>query len=174
MAQGAGAAGFKALLARRAAVQADLAALDKSGRTQVSRTDPDARLLTKSGTTLASYNGQIAVDGKHKLIVAAEVVNDGNDTGQLHAMALAAKGALGAQALQVAADSGYYNGETIRDCEADGIEPFVPEPQRGARDGDPDSAQEGAHGGDTGKARRFGLDRFSYDAASNAYRCPND
>jgi hypothetical protein len=39
---------------------------------------------------------QIAVDDKHKLIpafarTASEVVNDGNDTGQLHAMAEAAK-----------------------------------------------------------------------------------
>ena len=158
-AQEAGAARLKALLARRAAVRADLAGLDESGGTQVSRTDPDARLLTKGGTTLAGYNAQIAVDGKHKLVVASEVVTDGNDTGQLHAMALAAKQALGAQGLQVAADSGYYNGETIRACEADGIEPFVPEPARGA--------QASAEG-------RFGLDRFSYDPVSDTYRCPTD
>ena len=43
---------------------------------------------------MAGYNVQIAVDDKHKLIVASEVVNDGNDTGQLYAMAKAAKEAL--------------------------------------------------------------------------------
>ncbi len=80
-----------ALMAKRAEVQADLDRLDKSGETQVSRTDPDARLLAKSGQRIAGYNVQIAVDDKHKLIVASEVVNDGNDTGQLHAMAKAAK-----------------------------------------------------------------------------------
>jgi transposase len=71
-----------ALMAKRVNVQASLEELDASGETQLSRTDPDARLLTKSGQTVAGYNVQIAVDDAHKLIVASEVVNDGNDTGQ--------------------------------------------------------------------------------------------
>lgn len=74
-------------MAKRAQAQADLDRLDKSGETQLSRTDADARLLAKRGQTLAGYNVQIAVDDKHKLIVASEVVNDGNDAGQLHEMA---------------------------------------------------------------------------------------
>ena len=69
-----------ALMAKRAQAQADLDRLDESGETQVSRTDADARLLAKSGQTVAGYNVQIAVDDKHKLIVASEVVNDGNDS----------------------------------------------------------------------------------------------
>ena len=52
---------------------------------------------------------QTAVDDKHKLIVASEVVNDSSDVGQLHAMAKAAKDALEAEALQVLADEGYYS-----------------------------------------------------------------
>ena len=71
-----------ALMDKRAQVKADLARLDASGETQLSRTDADARLLSKRGQTVAGYNVQIAVDDKHKLIVASEVVNDGNDTGQ--------------------------------------------------------------------------------------------
>ncbi len=59
---------------------------------------------------MAGYNVQVAVDDKHALIVASEVVNDGNDTGQLHAMAQAAKEALGSEVLQALADVGYYNG----------------------------------------------------------------
>ena len=54
----------------------------------------------------AGYNVQIAVDDKHKLIVASEVVNDGNDTGQLHPMATAAKEELGVATLTVLADTG--------------------------------------------------------------------
>ena len=84
----------------------------------MSRTDADARLLSKRGQTVAGYNVQVAIDAKHKLIVASEVVNDGNDTGQLHAVADAAKQALGVETLTVLADSGYYNGETLKDCEA--------------------------------------------------------
>ena len=146
-----------ALLARRAAAAAELDKLAASGETQLSRTDADARLLSKHGQTVAGYNVQIAVDAKHKLIVASAVVNAGNDTGQLHIMAQAAKAALGTAALQAVADVGYYNGETLRACEADAIEAFVPEPQRNRRL----AAQE-----------RFTLPAFVYEAAADAYRCP--
>lgn len=145
------------LMAKRAQAQADLDRLEESGETQVSRTDPDARLLTKSGQTVAGYNVQIAVDDKHKLIVASEVVNDGNDTGQLHPMAKAAKEALGVDKLQVAADVGYYNGIALKACEDDGIVAFVPEAER------------------TGRLQAQGRithTEFSYDAAADAYRCP--
>src|ERR1700730_17263319 len=65
-----------ALMARRARAQADLDQLEASGETQLSLTDPDARLLSKGDQTLAGYNVQAVVDDKHKLIVASEVVND--------------------------------------------------------------------------------------------------
>ena len=75
-----------ALRARRAAADADLAKLHNSDYGQLSRTDPEARLLAKHGQIVAGYvagyNVQIAVDDKHKLIVASAVVNDGTDTGQ--------------------------------------------------------------------------------------------
>src|SRR5262249_4303173 len=51
-----------ALLEKRASVQGDLARLEESGETQLSRTDPDARRLSKSGQTVAGYNVQIVVD----------------------------------------------------------------------------------------------------------------
>src|SRR5215813_490576 len=75
---------MKALMAKRAQAQADLEQLKRSGETQISKTDADARLLIKNRQTLAGYNVQLAVDDKHKLIIASEVVNDGNDTGQLY------------------------------------------------------------------------------------------
>jgi transposase len=146
-----------ALMARRAQAQADLDRLALSGETQLSRTDADARLLTKSGQTVAGYNVQIAVDAKHKLIVASEVVNDGNDTGQLYEMARAAKQALGVERLQAVADVGYYNGETLRACEADAIVAYVPEADR--------SQRLSAQG-------RFTAEDFVYDAAGDVYRCP--
>jgi len=148
---------LKALMAKRAKAQAELAQLEASGQTQLSRTDGDARLLSKSGQMVAGYNVQIAVDERHKLIVASEVVNDGNDTGQLHAMALAAKAAVGARTLTALADSGYYNGETLKACEADAITAYVPQADRGHR-----LAAQG----------RFTLARFIYDAQADVYRCP--
>ena len=99
------------------------------------------------------------MDAKHKLIVASEVVNDGNDTGQLHVMAEAARQALGVATLTAVADGGYYNGETLRACEASGITAYVPLAQRDQR-----LTAQG----------RFSLSAFRYDAAADLYRCPGD
>jgi transposase len=146
-----------ALMERRAQAKADIARLEQSGETQLSKTDADARLLSKSGQRVAGYNVQIAVDNKHKLIVASEVVNDGNDTGQLHAMATAAKEVLGVETLEALADTGYYNGAQLKACEDDGIVAYVPQARRT----------------DRLKAQgRFSHEAFSYVADADAYRCP--
>jgi transposase len=146
-----------ALMAKRSRAQADLARLDESGETQLSLTDPDARLLVKGGQGVAGYNVQAVVDDKHKLIVASEVVNDSSDVHQLHAMAKAAKEALDAEALQVLADEGYYSSTELKACEDAGITAYVP-PLEG--NGLPE------------KAGRFGFKKFSYDGAANVYTCP--
>jgi len=148
-----------ALVEKRAKLQADLARLDESGETQLSRTDPDARRLSKRGQTLAGYNVQIAVDDKHKLIVASEVVNDGNDTGQLYNMAKTAKGELGVETLTVLADAGYYNSIGLKECEDDAIVAYVPPVERTAR-----LELQG----------RISHEEFIYDAEADAYRCPGD
>ena len=90
----------------------------------------NARLLSKRGQVVAGYNVQIAVDDKHKLIVGSEVVNDGNDTGQLYEMAKAAKKELGVATLTALADSGYYNSNALKACEDDGIIAYVPPVKR--------------------------------------------
>lgn len=146
-----------ALMAKRKQAKDSLDELKASGETQLSRTDPDARLLSKSGQNVAGYNVQIAVDRKHKLIVASEVVNDGNDTGQLYAMASAAKQALAAETLTAVADVGYYNGATLKQCEGDGIVAYVPMAERAGR---------------LAKKGFFSHQDFGYDAALNVYLCP--
>ena len=114
-----------ALMAKRSRAQADLDRLEANGETQLSLTDRDARLLVKNGQGVAGYNVQTAVDDKHQLIVASEVVNDSSDVGQLHAMAKAAKDALGAEVLQVLADEGYYSSTELKACEDDGMVAYV-------------------------------------------------
>ena len=145
------------LMARRSRAQSDLDRLEEVDETQLSLTDPDARLLVKSGQGIAGYNVQTAVDDKHKLIIASEVVNDSSDVGQLHAMAKAAKDAVAAEALQVLADEGYYSSTELKACEDDGIEVYVPVPEGNGR---------------LAKAGRFSLKSFSHDARADAYRCP--
>jgi transposase len=146
-----------ALMAKRAKAQAGLARLEESGETQLSTTDADARLLSKRGQSVAGYNVQIAVDAKHKLIIASAVVNDGNDTGQLYAMAKAAKEALAVETLEAVADAGYYNSAALKTCEDDGIVAYVPPVERTGR--------LEAQG-------RFSHEDFAYDPGADAYRCP--
>src|SRR5439155_4530538 len=115
-----------------------------------------------TGKIVSGYNVQIAVDDKHKLIpafarTASAVVNDGNDTGQLYALAEAAKEALGVAALTAVADTGYYNGATLKACEDAAITAYVPPPDRGQR--------LKAQG-------RFSVADFRYDAGADVYRCP--
>jgi transposase len=146
-----------ALMAKRARAQDDLDRLEESGETQLSLTDPDARLLVKNGQGIAGYNVQAAVDDKHNLIIAGDVVNDSSDVGQLHAMAKAAKDVLEAETLQALADEGYYSSTELKACEDDDIKAYVPVPEGNGR---------------LEKVGRFSLKNFSHDPAAEAYRCP--
>jgi transposase len=145
---------MKELMAKRERARADLKELETGDKGQVSKTDSDARLLSKGDQTIAGYNVQSVVDDKHKLIVASEVVNR-SDAGHLHEMAKAAKEILEAETLQILADTAYYNSEDLKACEDDGIKAYVP-----------------PHQGNGKLEGRFARKDFSYDAATNTYRCP--
>jgi transposase len=145
------------LMARRSRAKSDLERLEESDQTQLSKTDPDARLLVKNGQGIAGYNVQAVVDEKHKLIVASEVVNDSSDVGQLHAMAKAARNVLDATSLHALADEGYYSSLGLKACEDDGIVTYVPVPESNSQ---------------LEKKGRFSLKHFSYDTAADVYRCP--
>lgn len=70
--------------------------LEDSGDNEISTTDADARMMDnkKNGLEI-NYNVQIAVDAKHKLILATDVTNKPSDQGHLNDMAQAAKETLG-------------------------------------------------------------------------------
>ena len=141
---------------RRQAQEAMLEQLNASGESQVSLTDPDARAMVTGQKTTVGYNAQVAVDAKHKLIVEQHVTNAATDMGLLAATGGAAKETLAVERIAAVADMGYYKGEDIEACEANGIVPYVARPQRGSAI---------ANG-------RFPKERFSYDPAADAYRCP--
>lgn len=146
------------LRARKQHRTEQLKQLEESGETQIAEVDEDARLLRKRGGTVAGYNVQVAVDSKHKLMVVAEAVQDGNDEQQMAPMGKAAKEVLRVEQLTTTQDQGYFNAQQIKECEENGITPYVPEPDKQAK-----TRQEG----------RFPRDAFSYDPEANAYRCPN-
>jgi transposase len=131
--------------------------LERSGETQYSTTDRDARLLSKSGQTMAGYNVQHSIDAKHKLIVTHSVTHDGNDLWQLQPMAKQTQETLDAEALTVVADSGYYNPEQIKECDEVGISVYAPIPNKSRP---------------IAKQGRFTREQFHFDAEANHYRCP--
>lgn len=130
--------------------------LEESGENQVSLTDPDAKLMKTASGSEVSYNVQTVVDSKLKLLVTYEVTNEGNDLGQLAAMAQAAQQALEVEELTVLADGGYYEGKALKECEEGGLITYLPEPQSGA------ATHRGV----------FANNRFHYDAERDLYLCP--
>jgi len=133
-----------------------LSALEKNGESQVSLTDPDSRAMAAYTKVGVGYNAQIAVDAKHKMIVAQAVTNDVLDMGLLQQTAEPARQILGVATIDVVADKGYFRTEDIAACEKAGLTPHVPRPQRGA------AVTNGF----------FRKDEFRYDAAQDAYVCP--
>jgi transposase len=149
------------LQARQQECQSLVDTLKDSGETQVSLSDPDARLLNKrtdKGPT-AGYNVQCAVDSQHKLIVAGDVVNDGNDTHQLVPIATQAKANLGVDTLTAVADASYYTQQGVKDCEDAGITAYVAIPDKNSS---------------TRSQGRFERRDFSYEAETDTYQCPAD
>lgn len=146
-------AGLERYLAEHEALERQLAA---SGESQVSLTDPDAKLMKTAQGSEVSYNVQTVVDSKHKLIVAFEVTNERNDLGQLAVMAQQAKEALQVAELTVLADGGYYEGKALKECEQAGVTTYVPQPQ-------------------SREAKRRGIfeqKQFRYDPQRDLYVCP--
>ena len=123
---------------------------------QVSLTDPDARSMKSRDGGIVGYNVQTAVDSKHHLIVAHEVITEGVDRDQLSRVAAQAREAMGVEDLTVVADRGYYKGEQILQCEQAGITPIVPKTLTS------NSLADG----------RFDKQDFIYIAADDEYRCP--
>ncbi|WP_411727856.1 transposase, partial [Methyloglobulus sp.] len=86
--------------------------------------------LIRRNTANAASDLRVAVDAKHKLIVAEAVTQDGNDSQQLMPMVDKAQAILASGNLTVLADSGYYEGDQIKQCEGQHIIAYVAIPDR--------------------------------------------
>lgn len=125
---------------------------------QISLTDPDSRSMATSGrgSGVVGYNVQVAVETKHHLIIAHEVINEGSDRAQLSPMAKAAKAVLAVEKLDAVADRGYFSGEEILACDNAGVTVTLPKPM---------TSGMMARG-------RFGKQDFRYVADQDVYICP--
>jgi len=150
------AAAVAALQAKRERLQREVAGMAAQGLKQVVVSEREARLMRTPHGHEVAYNAQAVVDAKHKLIVAFDLTNEGNDQQQLHPMAVQGKDAVGASEVTVVADTGYSNGEHGARCEQDEITAIVPRAETVNPKGN----------------QYFSRDRFIYDAATDSWRCP--
>jgi len=151
------AAALEALKAQRQALQEQAQGMAEQGSKQEVATEPDAKMMrTANQGFKVAYNAQAAVDSKHKLIVAFDLSNEGNDSGQLYPMAERARNELQVEQVTAVADTGYSNGEQGQQCEAHGITAIVPRAQSANPKG----------------KEYFKREQFAYEAASDSWRCP--
>ena len=142
---------------RKAKYTAMQARMAITGETEISTTDPDARLMKANNNGIdVSYNVQTVVDQKHKLVVDTEVINNPADQGQLNDMAIKAKQIFEVEEIKVLADKGYYSTNDLIKCEDNHLETYVAKPKPSVNTPDPEFSQE----------------HFKYDKEQNQYICP--
>lgn len=100
--------------------------LDRSGNKKINATDPDAVFMKTRHGIKTSYNGQVAVEKSHQIIVAADVTRDPSDTGQLVPMVEQTKEQIGSPD-KVSADSGYSSGPNLQRLAEQGIDAHIPD-----------------------------------------------
>jgi len=123
---------------------------------QLSTSDGESRLMhTRQGAQM-SYNAQVVVDEKNKLIAADDVTNEVTDLRQLAPMAQAAQENLEIKQAEVLADTGYYNAADVSLCVERGLTPYVPKA---------DTSANTAQG-------LYGKSQFRYDGKKDVYVCP--
>lgn len=131
--------------------------LKDSGKSQISRTDPDAQgVIFQRGVVKIGYCIQAGSDAEHKLLINN---NTGtvNDTHALSPMALDAKEVLSVDNLDVITDKGYTTGKHIEICTKNGIKTFSSPKEHSSQ-----------HNG------LYSMNIFQYDAQNNEYTCPNN
>jgi len=105
---------IEALNRKRGECAAHLSALEKSGESQVSLTDPDSCAMAAHTKVAVRYNIQVAVDAKHKMIVEQAVTNQVVDMGLLKETAEPARVLLDVEKIDVVADRGYSRSRTLK------------------------------------------------------------
>lgn len=104
-------------------------------RRMINTSDPDTRPMKRAGgRSIQGFNAQAVAD-EAQLIVAAEVTQAHNDSGQLEPMVAAARGELERAGVRdpigiVLADGGYWNSPQISAIRAEGTDVIVPTKDR--------------------------------------------
>ena len=98
---------------------------------RINTTDPDTRLMKRAGgRSVQGYNAQV-VASPEQIIIAAQVTQSHNDSGQLAPMVESATGTLREVGIQepigiVLADGGYWNSAAVSEVREQNIDVLIP------------------------------------------------
>jgi transposase len=147
-------------------VQAAPQARVEKSEQRVSETDPEARNMKQSdGGYAPSHNVQIATDTAHGIIVGAGVTQAANDQHELAAGLAEVERQTKQKPQHLVVDEGYTTRENILEATEQGVDLI-------GSSLEPDKEATTRRLQQRGVEAAFYPDRFSYDANSNSYTCP--
>jgi len=142
-------------------IQKALTELQESGRKEVHHCEPKARFMKSRRNIELSYNGQAVADKDNGIIVAADVVTDETDHGQLVPMLDRVKENMGRVAQENVADTGYFSSSQIGMAEERTYEVLVNAP-----------SSETTHSR-SAQANPYHTHWFRYDEGRDCCICPH-
>jgi transposase len=135
--------------------------LEREKLERVNVTDPASRLMQDSRRVIQpSYNGQIAVDDKEQVIVAADVSQNTTDHHEFRPMVEQVEQNLGALPREGSADAGYSSYENLEYAQEKGLDAYMPD----------DFFEVLEKKEEAGK--RYHKSNFRYAQARDVYICP--
>jgi transposase len=144
--------------------------------------DNDSAKMATSHGVIQGYNAQALVDDKHQIIVVAEAFGDGQDAQNLTQIMPRAKATMqalghgedGFHDTTWLADSSYFSDGNLETCDEEHLNAYIPDDNFRKRD--PQFANQDRYKPKKTKKKkkkRFGNEDFTYDEATQGYRCPN-
>jgi transposase len=128
---------------------------------RVNITDPESRLMQDSRRAIQpSYNGQVAVDEKEQVIVAADITQETTDHHELKRMVEVVEQNLGSLPKEASADAGYSSYENLEYTQQKGLDAYIPD--------DFFVSLEKKDQSD----KRYHKCHFRYDETRDVYICP--
>lgn len=132
--------------------------VEKLGEKRVNLTDLDARLMKTRRGVMPAYNGQLAVDGKSQVILAARLVRDVNDVNQLVPMIEEVERNVGRKPWISTADSGYFSLDNYEYLEKQGMLALIPDTKYQLEKEE--------------KTKFYPRTLFKYDEKTDTFTCP--
>jgi transposase len=133
--------------------------LEEENLKKINVTDNDAKIMKhKGGNKKPSYNGQVAVDDKEQVIVAADLVDDENDVHQVDPMIQLIWATLGYKPTILLADAGYFSYDNLELLKRNRIDAYIPD----------NFFKVEEHG----KSKWFRKSIFKFDDEKDCYYCP--